>query len=57
MGNLPVVPAMGLVVSFDITVAEIDSMVELDGVLDDIGRKSVALVSTHRRIVGYGQLI
>ena len=47
---------MGLVVYFYITVAEIDSMVHPDGVLDDFRRKPVPLVSIHHRIMGYGRL-
>ncbi len=35
--NLPVVPAMNLVVYFNITVAEIESMVKPDCATDDIG--------------------
>ena len=40
--------AMGMVGNFDITVTEIDSMVQPDGVLDDIWRESAALVDVHR---------
>ena len=38
---------MGMVGYFDITVTEIDSMVQPDRVTDDIGWESMALVSTH----------
>ena len=36
---------------FNITVAEIESIVEPDGVGNDIGRESVTLVSIHRPIL------
>lgn len=45
--NLLVEVVIGLVVYFDISVAEIESMVQSDGVLDDTGRKSVAFISIH----------
>ena len=38
---------------FDISMAQIESIVEPDGVGDDIGRKSVALISIHRQIISF----
>ncbi len=49
--NLPVVPAMGLVVSFDITVAEFGAVVELDGVLEYFWWESVSFVDIHLLIL------
>ena len=42
---------------FDITIAEVESMVEPDRVTDDVGRKSVTLISIHRQIIDQRQLI
>ena len=36
---------------FDIAVAQVESVVEPDGVTDDVGRESVALVGIHRLIL------
>ena len=47
---------MGLVVYFDITVAEIDSMVQPDGVLDDFWWEAVAFVGIRRTIIDQSQL-
>ena len=41
---------------FDITIAEVESMVELDRVTDDVGRKSVTLISIHHQIIDQRQL-
>jgi hypothetical protein len=35
----------------DITIAEVESMVEPNRVADDVGRKSVTLISIHQRII------
>ena len=42
---------------FDIAVAEIESIVQPYGVLDDSGWKSVTLVYSHARIIKHKQLI
>ena len=36
---------------FDISVAQTESMVQPNGVTDDLGRKPVSLVDVHPRIV------
>ena len=41
---------------FNITVAQVESILEPDGITDDIGRETVTLVSIHHRIIDYGQL-
>ncbi len=41
---------------FDITIAEVESMLEPDRVTDDVGRKSVTLISIHRQIIDQQQL-
>lgn len=41
---------------FDIPVAEVEAVVEPDGVTDDVGWESVALVCIHCPIVEYRQL-
>ena len=41
---------------FDITIAEVESMVQPDRVTDDVGRKSVTLISIHHRIIDQQQL-
>ena len=51
-----IVPAMGWAIYFGITVAEVESIVEPDGVLDDFRRKPVALVCIHGRIVCHSLL-
>ena len=35
----------------DITIAEVESMVEPNRITDDVGRKSVTLISIHQRII------
>jgi hypothetical protein len=40
----------------DITIAKIESMVEPNRVTDDVGRKSVTLISIHHRIIDQQQL-
>ena len=42
-----IVPAMGLTIYFGITVAEVESVVEPDGVAGDRWGESVAFVSIH----------
>jgi len=41
---------------FDISMAEIESMVEPNRVTDDVGRKSVTLISIHHQIIDQRQL-
>ena len=40
---------------FDIAVTQIESIVELDGITDDIGWEPVALISIHLAIIKYRQ--
>ena len=42
-----IVPAMGLTIYYGITVAEIESVVEPDGVAGDVGWESVTFVGVH----------
>ena len=46
-----IVPATGLAIYFGITVTEIESVVEPDGVAGDRWRESVALVGVHEPIL------
>ena len=49
--------AMGMIGYFDITVSETESMVEPDGVLDDLGWELVEFVGIHRRSLAEWQFI
>ena len=40
----------------DITIAQIEAMVEPDRVTDDVGRKSVTLIGIHHRIIDQRRL-
>jgi len=41
---------------FDVTIALVESMIEPNGVTDDIGRKSVTFLSIHHQIINQQQL-
>ena len=42
--------------AFDVPAAEVESIVEPNGMADDIWRESVAFISIHGLIIRYGQL-